>query len=115
MSDCNHNVCQHRSANLSMHQTLDELVFEKGIWNAALTNDLNRIEVLLKRGGDVNAIDGAGYTALHYAARNGHLDACKLLVKNQIQIDAVTRSGNATALHRACSAGINFLIIFKNF
>lgn len=46
-----------------------------------------------------------GYTALHYASRNGHLEICKYLIENGANIDARTRSGQATALHRACAAG----------
>nr|CAI5856379.1 unnamed protein product [Callosobruchus analis] len=30
-----------------------------------------------------------GYTALHYAARNGQLDVCKLLIDNGANINAV--------------------------
>lgn len=88
-------------------QNLDELQFEKGIWGAAHCGDLDRIKTLAATGKShqINSIDGAGYTSLHYAARNGHLDVCKYLINNGAAINATTRSGNATALHRACSTG----------
>lgn len=50
----------------------------------------------------------SGYTALHYAARNGHLNVCRYLVEKGAHIDAATKSGQATSLHRACSAGKTF-------
>ncbi|KAJ8960744.1 hypothetical protein NQ318_020037 [Aromia moschata] len=56
-------------------------------------------------GSDVDARDSAGYTALHYAARNGHLDTCRFLVDRGADVDAVTRAGKATALSRAALAG----------
>ncbi|GBO99290.1 Ankyrin repeat domain-containing protein 39 [Eumeta japonica] len=45
--------------------------------------------------------DNCDYTALQYAARNGNVDICKLLLsEGKADIDAVTKGG-ATALHRA--------------
>lgn len=77
--------------------------FERGIWYAAQHGDLERVEVLARRGVDVR--DRGGYTALHYAARNGHVAVCKLLLRKGADANAKTRSGGATALHRAASAG----------
>lgn len=56
----------------------------------------------------VNSPDNAGYTPLHYAARKGNLDICKILLQNGANIDSVTKSGKATALHKAAAAGIPF-------
>lgn len=87
-------------------QSLDELDFERGIWSAALNGDLNRVKQLLNRAGtNVDQKDNYDYTALHYAARNGHLEICKYLVENGANVNAVTRSGLSTPLHRACSGG----------
>lgn len=85
--------------------------FERGIWYAAQTGDLERVQKLLSDGRCVNAADQAGYTALHYAARNGHLNVCKLLLQQNADINACTRSGKATALQRACTAG-NVIYIY---
>ena len=38
--------------------------FERGIWQAALDGDVNRIRKLLDKGTDPNSRDGSGYTAL---------------------------------------------------
>ncbi|PKK17535.1 ankyrin repeat domain 39 [Columba livia] len=48
--------------------------------------------------------DLAGYTALHYASRNGHLGVCRLLLQRGARCDART-PGGATPLHRASYCG----------
>eukprot|EP00892_Ulva_mutabilis_P006715 jgi/Ulvmu1/4415/UM002_0140.1 len=53
--------------------------------------------------------DGAGghsgYTPLHYAARAGHVNACKLLLQHGASVNAKTTLGRASSLHRAAFAG----------
>ncbi|XP_031344795.1 ankyrin repeat domain-containing protein 39-like [Photinus pyralis] len=120
MSNCEHScdnakhTCVRHS---SLSQTLDELDFERGVWPAAQFGDLKKVQKLINNGVDVDLRDSAGYTSLHYAARNGHLDVCKFLIQSKADINAVTRSGRVTALHRACTAGqldvVNFLIECK--
>ncbi|CAG4944840.1 unnamed protein product [Colias eurytheme] len=105
---CNHH-CNAASANKSVCQTLSEMDWERGIWNAAFSGDKDKVLYLIDRAKNVsevvNAQDNAGYTALHYAARNGHDDICKLLIAKGAQIDIQTKSGKATPLHRAAAAG----------
>ncbi|KAK4880760.1 hypothetical protein RN001_008906 [Aquatica leii] len=111
MSNCDHydeqhqHICQGHMPTSSVCQTIDELDFERGIWYAAQNDDLDRVQKLIAKGTDVDSRDSAGYTSLHYAARNGCLQVCKLLLKNGANINAATKSGCATALHRACTAG----------
>lgn len=62
---------------------------------------------LLGRGVDV--VDKAGYTALHYAARAGHIKVCQLLINFGASLDAQTRAGLATPLHRAATAGTKII------
>ena len=38
--------------------------FERGIWQAALDGEVNRVRKLLDKGTDPNSRDGSGYTAL---------------------------------------------------
>ncbi len=41
----------------------------------------------------------------HYAARHNQLQICEILLKNGADIAITTRSGKATALHRAAFSG----------
>lgn len=101
----NHNACCKSESNPGLRQTLSEMEFERGIWSAAQSNDLERVKKLLNKGTSQDEVDSAGYTALHYAARNGHREVCELLLKNGASVNARTRSGRATPLHRAATQG----------
>lgn len=41
----------------------------------------------------------------HYAARNGHIDVCKVLLDHGASVNACTRSGCVTPLQRAAYGG----------
>ena len=60
---------------------------------------------LLKKGISADLEDSAGYTSLHYAARGGHCEICKVLLENGANVNAVTRCGHATPLHRSSMQG----------
>nr|KAF6428912.1 ankyrin repeat domain 39 [Molossus molossus] len=92
--------CTHSGAR----QTLDEMDFERGIWSAALNGDLGRVKSLIQKAVDPSQPDLAGYTALHYASRNGHYAVCQFLLESGANCDAQTHGG-ATALHRASYCG----------
>lgn len=78
----------------------------------AFSGDMDRIQLLIDKARNpkdlVNNLDNAGYTALHYAARNGHVKICGILLSNGAHINAQTRSGKATPLYKATAAGISF-------
>jgi len=95
--------CGGHSGPNSVSQSLNELEFERGLWFAAQYGDMERALHLLDKGFQVDQKDAAGYTALHYAARNGHLSLCRLLIDRGACIDAVTCQGQATPLHRAAA------------
>ena len=59
---------------------------------------------LLKQGVDVNAAQGDGMTALHWAAERGDAELADLLVYAGANIGAVTRIGLYTPLHLAAKA-----------
>ncbi|XP_033094796.1 ankyrin repeat domain-containing protein 39 [Trachypithecus francoisi] len=96
--------CSQPSAVLGVQQTLEEMDFERGIWSAALNGDLDRVKHLIQKAEDPSQPDSAGYTALHYASRNGHYAVCQFLLENGAKCDAQT-NGGATALHRASYCG----------
>lgn len=106
---CDHEKCS--CSNSTATQSLDELDFERGIWHAAQYGDLERVRKLINDSWDADTRDSAGYTALHYAARNGHMDVCKFLIDQGADINAVTRGG-VTALCRAASTGDFFKYYF---
>ena len=64
MTDSAHSCCGHQVAVQSVQQSLDEMDFERGVWSAALNAETDRINKYLQGGGDANATDSSGYTAL---------------------------------------------------
>ena len=57
--------CHDPAVGSSLHQTLDEMDFERGLWSAALSGDIEKTDQLLSRTDcDVNALDTSSYTAL---------------------------------------------------
>ncbi|XP_014438922.1 ankyrin repeat domain-containing protein 39 isoform X3 [Tupaia chinensis] len=96
--------CSRPGAVPGVQQTLEEMDFERGIWSAALNGDLGRVKYLIQKATDPSQPDSAGYTALHYASRNGHYAVCQFLLESGAKCDAQTHGG-ATALHRASYCG----------
>ena len=64
MSENHGACCCSGNKHISVTQNLDELDFERGLWYAALTGDVERVEFLLSRGKNPKQTDNAGYTAL---------------------------------------------------
>lgn len=75
------------------------------VFLSAQNDDLDRVEILIRNGVSANAEDSAGYTPLHYAARNAHHRVCEVLLLHGADVNARTRCGRATALHRAATQG----------
>jgi len=103
-----HHCCHHNLANPSVHQSLDELDFERGIWNSALAGDFHDVKCKLdadKSGKVVNKVDKSGYSPLHYSSRNGHYEISELLLSKGAQVNLKTNASQATALHRASYMG----------
>ena len=97
-------MCSHTKSS-SVTQTLDELEFERGLWNAAVTNDLHKCQELLKKGQNPSKPDSSGFTPLHYAVRSSSIEIIELLLKSGAKTDLQTNGGKSTALHRACLKG----------
>jgi uncharacterized protein len=73
--------------------------------DAAKARDAVAVKALLKQGADVNAAQGDGMTALHWAAVNGDAALAQMLLSAGANIRATTRLGGITALHMASQAG----------
>jgi ankyrin repeat protein len=101
-------------------QTIDEIKFETSLFNACVYGDLERVKHLIKSKGSsiINDQDKNGYTGLHYAARNNHLETCKLLLKFGAKTNLTTNSCLSTPLHRAAYMGhfeiVKLLLDYKS-
>jgi uncharacterized protein len=73
--------------------------------DAAMNGDRDALRTLLKQGADVNAVQGDGVTALHWAATRGDADMAHMLVVAGANLSAATRFGGYTALHVAAERG----------
>ena len=75
--------------------------------DAAMRNDTASIRALLPKAAaaDVNASQGDGMTALHWAARHGNLELTNSLLRARANTKAVTRIGAYTPLHVASEVG----------
>jgi len=75
------------------------------ISDAAMRGDRASVLALIKQGADVNAPQGDGVTALHWAARTADADLVKALVAAGANAGARTVFGAYTPLHLAAERG----------
>jgi ankyrin repeat protein len=78
---------------------------ESPVADAARGGDLDLVRELLRQGEDVNAAQGDGMTALHWAAERGDADMVDVLVFAGAEVQSVTRIGEYTPLHIAARNG----------
>ena len=78
---------------------------ESPIADAAMRGDAEEVRALIERGLDVNAPQGDGMTALHWAAETGSTEIAHILLGVGADSEAVTRNGNYTPLHLAARTG----------
>lgn len=72
---------------------------------AAMNGDKAIVQSLLKENVDVNAPQGDGTTALHWAAYRDDLEMAQLLIQAGARTDAKTRLGDITPLYMASKNG----------
>lgn len=73
--------------------------------DAAMSGDTARVRALLREGADVNAAQGDGMTALHWAALRGDAEMTRLLLYAGANVRALTRLGGYLPLHLASQHG----------
>ncbi|MFN8644079.1 MAG: ankyrin repeat domain-containing protein, partial [Candidatus Binatia bacterium] len=73
--------------------------------DAAMNGDRAAVKTLLQQGGDVNAAQGDGMTALHWAAMKNDADLAQMLIYAGANVKATTRLGGNTALVIAARNG----------
>ncbi len=81
-----------------------------GVANAAMHRDIVAVEQLLQSGADVDAPQGDGMTALHWAAHNGDVAIAELLLAAGAVLEPVTRLGGYSPLHLAAREGRGTLV-----
>src|SRR5258705_12653730 len=77
----------------------------ESIADAAMRGDRADVVALIKQGADVNAPQGDGVTALHWAARHGDAELVTALVAAGANASAGTQFGGYTPLHIAAERG----------
>ena len=75
------------------------------IADAAMRGDAAAVRALIAEGADVNAPQGDGMTALHWAARNRDAALTRDLLEAGAEVDAGTRIGRYAPLHLASEVG----------
>ena len=73
--------------------------------DAAMAHERDSVKALLKSGADVNAAQGDGMTALHWASRNGDAELAQMLLFAGANVKATTRLGGYTPLMMAAEQG----------
>ena len=75
------------------------------VLEAAKRGDVESVRAELRSGGDVNAAEGDGFTALHWAAKRGDEELAGVLLSAGADFRATTRLGAHQPLHVAAAAG----------
>jgi ankyrin repeat protein len=78
---------------------------ESPVADAAMRRDVEKVRLLLQHGADVNAPQGDGMTALHWAAEHGDAALAEMLLYAGANRTPVTRIGGYTPLHLAAKTG----------
>jgi uncharacterized protein len=73
--------------------------------DAAMQKNVATVRDLLKQGADVNAAQGDGMTALHWAASHGDLELARMLLVAGANVRATTRINGYTPLFLAAREG----------
>ncbi len=83
---------------------------DSSVADAAMKADTAAVQRLFREGGDLNAAQGDGMTALHWAAHNGDVALAKWLIQRGARVKATTRLDAYTPLLIAATNGDAALI-----
>jgi len=78
---------------------------DSGVADAAMRGNRDAVRTLIKQAADVNASQGDGMTALHWAASNDDAELARMLVAAGANVRAATRLGAITPLWLAAQNG----------
>ncbi len=79
---------------------------ESPVADAAMKGDMETVRSLLREGADVNAAQGDGMTALHWAAVHNDVAMAELVLYAGANAASTTRLGGYTPLHLASREGL---------
>jgi uncharacterized protein len=80
-------------------------VADAPVADAAMNGNIAAIRALLKQRADINAPQGDGTTALHWAAFRADVELARLLIDSGADVNAKTRNGELTPLFLAAKSG----------
>ncbi|KAI8852051.1 ankyrin repeat-containing domain protein [Chytridium lagenaria] len=105
---CTDNAC---CDSRSMTQSIQEMDFERSMHGYAHQGKLDKVKASIRKSpSDIDVKDPSGYTALHYAARQGHLEICESLIAAGADVNAKTDGLQSTPLFRAALGGHDTVI-----
>ncbi len=84
---------------------IDLTTSESPVADAAMLADRESVRSLLRQGGDVNAAQGDGMTALHWSAVKSDVEMAEMLLYAGANVKATTRLGAYTPLFLAAKSG----------
>ncbi|MGE0862798.1 MAG: ankyrin repeat domain-containing protein [Vicinamibacterales bacterium] len=90
---------------VGMSAWLSAAMADAPVADAAARGDKAAVKALLKSAADVNAAQGDGMTALHWAAMSGDLELAQMLIYAGANVRATTRLGTYTPLYLASQQG----------
>jgi len=70
----------------------------EAFFKASKSGNFKKVQKLIKDGVDVNTIDKAGWTALHFASARGHIDVIKVLINNRANLNIEAHGSRWTPL-----------------
>jgi len=80
-------------------------VADSPVADAAMRGDIAGVRALLENGADMDAAQGDGMTALHWAAVTGNAELAALLIAGDAYLEGETRLGAYRPLHLAAKNG----------